>query len=421
MNKPSLYYGWWVLLALFIAGFFVYGGGLYSFVLFLVPLSQEFGWSHAQTGGLVTAFWLSAPLLMVGGLAMRRFGVTRLLVMGIIIEALAVWALSLVSNLTEMYALRVLMGFGKILFAATVPVLCARWFDKRFGLALGIAWAGWHVGGMILVPLTGVAIALYSWRVACVALAVGLVGFALVPMWWAQRIDNPAALGLGRDGVPLAEQSTATDTQSKTNLGGRLRDVLMTTRFWLIAAATFCYYLSYGGLLSHADAIIEGAGFSAQFSSLVVGAMAGVAALGGVVIGHMIDRRPLKHSAALVHVVLILGGMGLWWMSLSHWSGALIIYVIFFGLTVGGADVYFVTLMREQFPDVNVDHLYSCWYFAELITLFSSGIIAGKIFDQSGNYHATLEVLVASALLAAVLSAIIIRLAPVRALVRVHS
>jgi MFS family permease len=417
VNKYSVYYGWWVLAALFLAGFFVYGGGLYSFVLFLVPLSQEFGWSHAQTGGLVTAFWLSAPLLMVGGIAMRRFGATRLLVIGIILEAIAVFTLAHVSSLTQMYILRALMGFGKILFAATVPVLCARWFDRRFGLALGIAWAGWHVGGMVLVPVTQQIIAQYNWRLACLALSVCLMIFALIPMLWAQRIKGPEQLGLGRDGDPIERHQ---DFSAAANVGdaisppeGRLRDVLATSRFWLITLATFAYYLSYGGLLTHADAIIKESGFSSQYSALVVGAMAGVAALGGVAIGHLIDRQPLKISAAIVHVVLILGGIGLLLVNLAHWPFALIIYVVFFGLTVGGADVFFVTLMREQFPRVNVDHLYSCWYFAELITLFLSGIIAGWIFDQSKNYHDTLEVLVASGVVAAVLASVIIRLKPI--------
>jgi len=66
-GQEHLYYGWKVLAALFMAGFMVYGGGLWSFVLFVLPLTQEFHWNRAATGGLVTAFWLSAPLILLGG------------------------------------------------------------------------------------------------------------------------------------------------------------------------------------------------------------------------------------------------------------------------------------------------------------------------------------------------------------------
>jgi hypothetical protein len=65
MTEPcasgGTYHGRKVLAALFIAGFMVYSGGLYCFALLVPPLTEEFHWSRAATGGLVTAFWLSAP------------------------------------------------------------------------------------------------------------------------------------------------------------------------------------------------------------------------------------------------------------------------------------------------------------------------------------------------------------------------
>src|SRR5450755_1210136 len=113
-RSGGLYYGWRVLIALFLAGFMVYGGGLYSFVLFVVPLTQEFHWNRAATGGLVTAFWLSAPLILLGGFGIKRFGATRMLIAGILIEAACVALLSTVSTFGEMYLLRAAMGLGKV-------------------------------------------------------------------------------------------------------------------------------------------------------------------------------------------------------------------------------------------------------------------------------------------------------------------
>ena len=44
------FHGRKVLAALFLAGFMVYGGGLYCFVLLVPPLTQEFHWSRAASG-----------------------------------------------------------------------------------------------------------------------------------------------------------------------------------------------------------------------------------------------------------------------------------------------------------------------------------------------------------------------------------
>src|ERR1700691_4372441 len=166
MRWMPIYHGRKVLAALFMAGFMVYGGGLYCFVLLVPPLTQEFHWSRAATSGLVTAFWLSAPMILLGGFAIKRAGAVRLLMAGILIEALCVGLLPTVSSFGEMYLLRAAMGFGKVMFAVTLPYAISRWYSRHYSLGLGIAWAGWHVGGMVLAPLTGLVIANYGWRPA---------------------------------------------------------------------------------------------------------------------------------------------------------------------------------------------------------------------------------------------------------------
>ncbi len=413
--RAGLYYGWKVLAALFVAGFLVYGGGLYSFVLFVTPLTEEFGWSRAATGGIVSAFWLSAPLLLVGGLAMRRFGVTRMLAAGIIIEALCVLLLAGVSTLPQMILLRAAMGFGKIMFAVTIPVTIATWFSRRFGLALGIAWAGWHIGGMLLAPVTASIIRHFGWRGACIALGVSLLAFALGPMLWVQRVRSPAALGLGPDGIPLgAAAATRGGTTSSTASrppppAGSLGNLLGSPRFWLIAAATLCFYMTYGGVLAHQAAIVEGAGYTAGLASVVLGSTAGFAAIGGLATGWAIDRWPLARIGVLMHALLIAGAGAMLAVSQTPSLPGLIGYAVCFGLMIGGSDIFFVKLMRERFPHVNIDHAYSVWYCVELGTLWLSGIAAGWVYDFTGNYGRTLEMLVASAALAAVLSTIAVR------------
>jgi MFS family permease len=410
----GLYHGWKVLVALFLAGFFVYGGGLYCFVLFVTPLTEEFGWSRAATGGIVSAFWMSAPLLIVGGIAMRRFGVTRLLVIGIVVEALCVLMLATVSTLPEMYLLRGAMGFGKIMFAVTIPVTLARWFSRRYGLALGIAWAGWHVGGMVLAPVTEAIIRSFGWRGACVALGLALLAFALAPILWVQRVRSPAELGLGLDGDPLSSARSATTRAAPVAAvaaepQGSLGDLLGSPPFWLIAAATLFFYTTYGGVLAHQGAIVNGAGYSGGLASIVLGSTAGFAALGGLATGWMVDRWPLGRVGVLVHALLLAGALAMLSVSRAPSLPALVAYAACFGLMIGGSDIFFVKLMRERFPHVNVDHTYSVWYCIELVTLGLSGVAAGWVYDLTGNYGRTLALLVGSAVVAALLSTLAAR------------
>jgi predicted MFS family arabinose efflux permease len=360
MTKP-IYHGRKVLAALFLAGFMVYGGGLYCFVLLVPPLTEEFHWSHAATGGLVTAFWLSAPLILLGGAGIKRFGATRLLIAGILIEAVCVALLSTVSSFGEMYALRAAMGVGKVMFAVTLPFAVSRWFSRHYSLGLGLVWAGWHVGGMVLVPIAGVIIAQYGWRAACLAIAAGLLTIGLAPILLTKGPRSPREFGVGLDGDPLlpagssptsaaslapssaANSATAVPDSAAAPPAGSLKDLLGSATFWMIVLTTLFFYTTYGGLLTHQPSIVEGAGFSPRLSSLVLGSTAGFAALGGLAGGWCLDRFSVRSVGIAMHVLLL------------------------------------------------------------------AGPAAGRVYDLTGNYNRTLGLLAASAVLALILSLILLR------------
>jgi len=54
-----------------MSGFFLFGIGVYSFTQFLEPLAHEFGWGRAGLGGLMSAFWLSAPFAVPAAYLLR--------------------------------------------------------------------------------------------------------------------------------------------------------------------------------------------------------------------------------------------------------------------------------------------------------------------------------------------------------------
>ena len=413
-RKIPVYHGNKVLAALFLAGFMVYGGGLYCFVLLVPPLTEEFHWSRAATSGLVTAFWLSAPLILLGGSAIKRFGAARLLIAGIVVEAVCVALLSTVSTFGEMYLLRAAMGVGKVMFAVTLPYAVSRWFSRHYSLGLGIVWAGWHVGGMVLAPIAGLIIVHYGWRTACLAIAAGLLTIGLAPVLATKGPRSPREFGLGLDGDPPERADAAPERALIETPAGRLRDLLGSATFWLIALTTLFFYATYGGLLTHEAAVVEGAGFSPGVSSWVLGSTAGFAAVGGMAGGWLLDRFSVRSVGIAMHLLLLAGALSLLWVAQDHSVAALIAYAACFGITIGGSDLYFVALLRRRFPKVSVAYSYSAWYFCEILTLLLAGPAAGRVFDLTGNYDVTLALLAGSAALAGVLSLFVLRGAAVQ-------
>jgi MFS family permease len=402
-SNRGIYHGHKVLVALFLAGFMVYGGGLYSFVLFVPPLTQEFHWSRAATSGLVTAFWLSAPMILLGGFAIKRAGALRLLLAGIVIEALCVGLLPTVSGFGEMYLLRAAMGFGKVMFAVTLPYAISRWYLRHYSLGLGIAWSGWHVGGLVLAPVTGWIISNYGWRPACLAIAAGLLTVGLIPVLLTQRFRSPRDIGLGLDGDPLGAESRV-EAAAQESPSGSLGDLLRSPMFWIIALVTLFFYFTYGGLLTQEAAVVEGAGFSPRLSSLVLGSTAGFAAVGGLGFGWILDRYSIRAAGVAIHLLLLAGATSLLLVGRSHSATALVFYAVCFGITIGAGDLYFVAVLRRRFPNVSVAYSYSAWYFCEILTLLIAGPAAGRVFDLTGNYDATLALLAGAAGCALLLS-----------------
>ena len=51
ISGSRVFYGWWVLGALFVSSFVIHGLGVYGFSPYMKELSEDFGWSRAATGG----------------------------------------------------------------------------------------------------------------------------------------------------------------------------------------------------------------------------------------------------------------------------------------------------------------------------------------------------------------------------------
>jgi MFS family permease len=408
MSRPETrkpFYGWWVLATLFLSGFMVYGGGLYSFVLFIAPWTREFGWSRATTAGLVSAFYFSAPFIVLGAYATKRFGAVRLLTVGIFIEAMSVCLLPLTNALWQMYALRVLMGFGKVMFAVCVPVILAIWFRRRLSFALAIAWAGWNLGGLILGPVSSLIMDRFGWRTTCVAIGAGLVLFALLPPLWVMKIRSPAELGLDRDGMP-EERRVGGDAAdgadgSRAVDGNALIDraLMRSGAFWLIALSTAAFYTTLAGAMTHQAALVESAGYSSKIAAVVLGSAAGLAAISGPLFGWLLDRGYVLRTGALMHILLLGSVLLLSFIADEQSVSSLLLYAILFGLTLGGSDVSWVAFVRCRFPELSVARTYSAWYFVEIATLGLAPIGVGSLFDLTGSYSRTMLVLVAPVVL----------------------
>ncbi len=389
--------------ALFVVGMMVYGGGLYAFTVFIPALSAEFGWDRATTGGLVSIFWLTAPLTVLGSHLCTRMGSYRVIFAGVVLAAVCMMALSAANSVLVMLALRALMGFAKILMACGVNLMAAIWFRRRFGLAIALCYAGWHFGGLVLAPVTQFLLDRRGWRATALIMGclICLVGLPLLVAW--ARKGSPAALGSGLDGDPLDQQASATPGEPiERNASAKGFSPLS---FWLAVTVTVLGGVAYGGLLTHEVALVSDLGTAHSIAALSLSTTAGAAIIGAVAMGQLSDRWPYRR-AMLVELGLMAASVaGFLWFLERVSTPLLFLAAGTFGIAVGGFDTCIVSHLRKQVDSSTFSRLYGLWYFFYLATLFLGPILIGATYDASGSYRVGLYLMlvcIAAAVFAAV-------------------
>ena len=142
-KKAEFFYGYVVVAITFLI-MVVIGGTIYSFGVFLKPLSTEFGWSRAATSGAYSVFMVTHGLFyIITGRLNDRFG-PRVVISGcgffLGLGYLLISQTSYLWNFYLFYGLFVAIGMGGGFVPLTSTV--ARWFIKRRGQMTGIAVSG---------------------------------------------------------------------------------------------------------------------------------------------------------------------------------------------------------------------------------------------------------------------------------------
>src|SRR5215813_2033765 len=180
---------WWVVVGA-VGGLIVCNGPVlaFTFGVFLKPIMADMGWQRGtasfalSVGGICSA--LTVPVL---GRMMDRWGIRRVTLPGLVFYALTMCLLGLSPASLVIFTL--LFALAEAASAIQTPIGYAKaisaWFDRRRGLALGIAMSGVGLGGFIMPQLAEALIERVGWRgaYASLGLLTFLVAFPAVALW----------------------------------------------------------------------------------------------------------------------------------------------------------------------------------------------------------------------------------------------
>jgi len=351
----------WMVVAASAVGLTLSIGTLlvFSFGVFVRPLSAEFGWTRTQLSGAITAsqYTLAASGWIWGAL-IDRFGPRLVVLPSVVLISLLVASLGALTNLWQLYAVcaavPLLAGGASPLGYAGILV---RRFDRHLGLALGLALTGIGLGGAILPPLATAFLTDYGWRAAYVV----TVPAALVATNGASR--RSPRLG-GGAGVPVLA------------LMRRRAFVLVCLAFTLMGAISL-------GTIAHFVPMMTDRGFTPA-TAAGMASMVGISTIvfrvgSGWLVDRVHARYVLAMIAALETIALLL---------LAEAGGTVAAYVaaILLGAVFGAEADLLAYAISRYFGQAAFGKLYGIAFGLFVMGVGTGPLLMGAGFDRFGSY-----------------------------------
>jgi len=388
LDKPRIFYGYWIVAIAFFCSFINSGCGFYAFSLFVKPLQAEFGWSRGGIMVALSIFFLiggvSAPAV---GRLVDRFGAKKVITTGAVITGLGFIILSMVHSLRYFYFCYVVAGIG-IAATGMVPAtaVVSNWFTKWRGTAIGIMSAGIGAGGFVLAPLIGVyLIPHFGWRTSYLALAV--ITWAIIPFALLVLKTKPEDMGLYPDGRQEYETLTESQASSSDSQGLTLKMALATSSFWLISVSFMAHGFCEVGILQTQVPHLEDIGFPLATASTAFGIVGLFSLIGKFLFGWLCDRIQAKYACAIGLGVELAGLLILLCVRPASQMSILWAYAVVMGLGVGSWLPAMSMLVSANFGLAAYGTIFGIVSFTMSIGAATGPLMAGYIFDTMGNYN----------------------------------
>ncbi len=280
-----VFYGWVIVMGAWVLNMFNQAGFTWGFTQFVGPLQKQHGWSSTS----ITLVWACSLgwALLIGpwtGRFFDRFGPKALVLSGGIMAGAGWIIIPFVKNYWLFFFVFVFFvgtGLNATIGAAGTSTI-AMWFKKHRSLAMGIYHTSSGGAGLLLIPLVGILVDKYGWRVGAITLGalIAVLCAALTPFF----TQHPEQRGLRPDGeTPTSTPARADKRPHRflerlplprrlppTVVDFTLSEALRTPAFWVFAIAIWLRYLGMGMSQVHLIPMMTSQGYSLALSTAVL-------------------------------------------------------------------------------------------------------------------------------------------------------
>lgn len=357
----------------FAALFSIVGLALYGLPFFYDFMVRDFGWTRAEvTSGNAYSKLVVGPVFgFLAGWLVDRFGPRRLMLAGIAMAGIALIGLGFISTLAGFYLFYLFNALGYVC-GGPLPnqVLLTRWFDRGRGKAMGFAYLGIGLGGVVVPLLAVFLINQLGWQAALQVLGVLIIACAMPLAWFVRDVPQTAAASHSSTLHPPAShlEPPTSNLEARPNLAPRpsplapppsnpgahhprFGAVLRAWPFYLLLIASMCSIGAVGGTMQNLKLYLSLDLEYAQVEIALIYSLVLVGSLAGrLLMGWLADRWPKKYVMLLIYSI-VASAIPLLFFAESQ--AMLYVFALVFGIGLGG-DYMIIPLMAAEIFGVSV-------------------------------------------------------------------
>ena len=368
--------------------------------VFLVPMTEELGWSRGLFSGAVSLGGLCAVAISpLVGHWIDRYGTGVLIAGSSFLTGLLALGLALISAPWAFYTLYIP---GRMIFTGplelALPTAISNWFVRRRPLGLAVDTVAKGVGLAIIPIAAQLIIGEWGWRAAWTSLGILTLAAGVFPslLLMARR---PEDMGLEADPLPktrprttppeetseeAVEKAAGASPEGSLETNFTLGQALRTRAFWLLAAFTATGFMAQGGVSLHQVAHYINQGIPGPLAALSAGAYATAQIAGGLFWGFMGRRAPLRF---LLSLAALLVGVAVLSTIASATLPAMLASAGLVGFGVGGLHLLVRLAWADYYGRQHLGSIRGLTMSAQIGGQALGPVVAGFLFDATNSYR----------------------------------
>jgi MFS family permease len=354
-----------------------------SFMVFVLPLSEAFGWKRAQVSSVYSVFLIVTGLAApITGMLIDRWGPRVVYPLGVALLG----ASSLIAgHLTQLWQFQLIVGLMaglgvSMLGMVPASMLISRWFRTRMSTAMGVAYAGFGTGTILIVPVAQRAIELAGWRETY--WMMGMATLALLPLLFLLPWRAIMAAGL-----PPSRERQGEGRERQKGTFADLGKALRTREYWqIVQLFSFTSLTTYSVITQAVPFFVEG-GLSPLEAATAFGAAGMLSILGIMTAGWAGDRIGYRTTVTITFVSTFIGIVSMLAFSYAPLGWLVPGFSLFFGLAMGARGPVVSTLAARHFGGAAFATIYGTMFAWMSLAGALGTFIAGLLYDVTGGYR----------------------------------